>query len=487
MNPATKRQLALDAFHTTEPSSVVAKRLGMSPNTLRPLWKDAFGSDAVTARGKKIQASAASTTAKVLAKTRTYKDVVVPCSRCRVPQTFKANQVGQMDVSAYLCDACKFDRVCPVCDQPVDGVRGLSGHFRHRRDAGDEAHLLYEQDSEDARWEDLEQDKEYVVCLECGHRAITLARHLKASHNLTADDYRLKHPGALIRSRKLTESRSEAIRSGMGDGAYEGLKVVECPSCRGEREVSKFLGALHDPRCPTCRAAEDEAQWEGKSEPEDYVECRLCGYKTGQNLNSHIQNAHPDYSNGGYAAAFPGAPFNTLESGARNVGEALRLHLTEADLAPFKDDKGRVQVALAAYRLGCCGLTVRRYCKELGLQTRNRLAAQKRVLDLLAEILGEPYAWEWWHPEIVNPATGYYLYFDGRFEHSNLVVEYQGKQHFKFIPYWHKTRAEFERRCGLDELKARRATEVGLKLLVLRYNEPCEDADYLRGRLVGVL
>ena len=471
------------AFHTDESFKAVAARLGMSPNTLRKRWKAEFGDEAFSKRGKILQARAAAKTIRTRSKV-VYRDVPVTCSICGGDFTLKANQ---MQRETFICDGCKYDRECPVCGQGVDGVRGLSGHFRHRREAGDEAHILYEQDTEEARWEDLEPDEDYVRCLECGHRAFTLAGHLKAAHGVSADEYRARHGDVLIRARKLTEARSEAVRAGWGADSHVGSKVVTCSSCGRDREVSKFFGSLHDERCPECRASEDAAFWDGKSEPEDYVECRECGHRTGQNLNSHLQRAHPELSNGGYALRYPGAPLNTLDSGARKVGEALRRNITADDLAPFKDAKGRVQVALAAETLGCANNTLMRYCKELGLTTRNRLATQKVVLDTIAEILGEPYAWEWWHPEIVNPETGYHLYFDGRFEHSNLVVEYHGKQHRQFVPYWHKTEAGFERRKALDDLKVRRAAEVGLRLLVIWFDEPFRDVMYLRGRLKEVL
>jgi len=162
---------------------------------------------------------------------------------------------------------------------------------------------------------------------------------------------------------------------------------------------------------------------------------------------------------------------------------ANKLNLTLQDLSPFKDDKGRVQVALAADTLGCSGLTVLRYCKENNLPTRNRLAFQKRVLDALAEILGEAYEWEWSDLRIFNPLTGYRLYFDGYFSGHNLLVEVHGKQHFVYIPYWHKARYIFEALQTRDRVKQEQALELGFKVLTIRYDEPYTDVMYLRGRL----
>ena len=47
-------------FETSEPFKATAKRLGVSPNTLRMWWVGKFGQEAFDARGKTIQSKAAS-------------------------------------------------------------------------------------------------------------------------------------------------------------------------------------------------------------------------------------------------------------------------------------------------------------------------------------------------------------------------------------------------------------------------------------------
>ena len=473
------------AFSTAEPFKAVAARLGMSPNTLRRLWQDEFGAEAFTARGKAIQAGAAAQTCRETAATRVYKDVRVPCSSCGTEVPLKTNQVAQM-VEAFVCEDCKYDRVCPVCDQLVDGERGLSGHFRHRREAGDAAHLEYRDKQEEARWEGLQEGQGYVRCLECGHRAETLARHLGAAHGLTADEYRSRHGDIRIRSVKVEQARSLALQEGRTSPAYAGTKEVSCPSCGETRGVSKFfVPDVHDLRCEVCRAAEEaafeEARWEGKAEPADFVECRVCGWK-GESITGHLAAVHADLGVAGYKGLHPEAPW--FVSGAYQFQpSANKLNLTVADLAPFKDDKGRVQVALAADTLGCSWLTVLRYCKEHKLPTRNRLAFQKRVLDALSEILGEAYEWEWSDLRVTNPLTGYRLYFDGYFPKHNLLVEVHGKQHFVYIHYWHKARYIFEAMQARDVTKQEQAMGLGFQVLTIRYDEPFTDSMYLRGRL----
>lgn len=468
------------AFSTAEPFKAVAARLGMSPNTLRRLWQAEFGEEAFTARGKTIQAGAAAQVCRETAATRVYQTVRVPCTACGTEVPLKTNQVAHLGLGAFVCEDCKYDRVCPVCDQLVDGERGLSGHFRHRREAGDAAHLLYRDKQEEAQWEGLQVGHDYVRCLECGHRAETLARHLKAAHSITAEEYRSRHGDVRIRSVKVEQARSLALQAGRTSSAYTGTKAVDCSSCGEARGVSKFfVPDVHDLRCEVCRVAEEaafeEARWEGKAEPADFVECRVCGWK-GENITGHLAS-HPEVA---YRKVYPGAP---LFAEGVMCFPTHKLNLTVADLAPFKDDKGRVQVALAADTLGCSGLSVRIYCKEHKLPTRNRLAFQKQVLDALSGILGEAYEWEWSDLRICNPLTGYRLYFDGYFPKHNLLVEVHGKQHFVYIPYWHKAKYIFEAMQARDEAKQEQALGLGFQVLTIRYDEPFTDEMYLKGRL----
>jgi hypothetical protein len=483
----------LGAFSTEEPFKATAARLGLSPNTLRGIWKDAFGEEAFTERGKRLQAKAAAATARSIATTRVYQDVRVACSACGNEVLLKSNQVAQMHLENFLCDDCKYDQTCPVCDFLVSGERGLAGHFRHRREAGDEAHILYLQELETARWAGDRPEVDYVVCAICSHCAESLARHIKAVHGITADEYKTRYPGTRIRSIRLTELRSKLAQHREGGFGKGDLKEVVCPSCGVPWKGSKFLvPGTHDLRCVQCREreslAEETVRWQGKSEPDDFVQCRVCGWK-GENLTGHLSGAaHPKVGLPEYRKQYPEAPLFILSS-YQFQPSANKCNLTEADLAPFKDTKGRVQVALAAEILGCCGFTVRNYCKELGLPTRNRLALQKQVLDALATLLGEQYQWEWNDPKIGNPKTGYRFYFDGYYKGANLLVEVNGKQHYVYIPYWHKERAQFEALQERDVEKRRQAAELGYRMLTIRYDEPYTSVDYLKGRLVemGVL
>jgi ROS/MUCR transcriptional regulator protein len=369
---------------------------------------------------------------------------------------------------------------CPICQFTVADLRGLAAHFRHQA----ATHPDYTTWADDRKWEGKTENEEFVRCRECGFRSESLARHLKSAHGMTADEYRAKHGrDALVRNLRTEERRREGIKSAGQDRT--GTKVVLCPECEAPVEVHKHAGSLHDFRCSACKALSEEAvqegKWEGKVEGVDFVTCLDCGYR-GVSLVSHFQNAHPDYRE-----RHPTALVNAEVSGSHIGGSVRKVNLTVDDLRPFMDTKGRVEVAKAADHLGYSWLTVLRYCRELNLPTLNRLASQKRVLDLCADILGEPYAWEWSHPEVRNPVTGHRLYYDGYFAKHNLVVEFHGKQHWEFVPKWHKTEEEFHARLAVDAHKEASLLRLGVNFVVVRENDPYKEPLFLRGLLARVL
>jgi len=403
------REEILAAFDTEETFKGVCARIGMSPNTLRGIWKDAFGEEAFVARGKKLQAEAASATCKATALTRVYKDVHVPCSKCKTHVSMKGNQAAQINKSEFLCDECKdfrFDRTCPVCGLLVDGERGLSGHIRHRREANDEDHLAYLVDQAASRWQGKTEDLDYVRCRVCGHWAETLARHLKAAHGISAETYRFKYgPNVRIRSLRLEEARSLAAKNRDGGFGKGGQKVVACPSCGNQWEGSKFLvPGTHDLRCDKCRglgdAIDETLRWLDKSEPEDYVTCLECFYRA-ENLTSHIQNVHP-----GYRDSHPGALLVALRSAIRDkeflrgivrppefgqkIREAKLIGFTRDDFSPFMEPDGTVDQRAMLKSVGCAWVTLKSYMDDLGLKpTRKYIdeAAKARRVVLTPEMM----------------------------------------------------------------------------------------------------
>ena len=302
--PSTEEVLA--AFHTSTGMKEYAASIGMSPNTLRVIWKDKFGAEAYRERGRALQAQAASAFSSQKRRPMTFKQVEVPCTGCGKVEVLSTRQTGQIQhLDAYQCEPCKrkYDRHCPVCQQGVNGKRGIANHFRHQRAHGEESHIAYEYALEETKWEGKEEGLDYIKCCICGYRTRTLARHLKAAHQLTAKRYKMKFgSSALIRCGSLTECLSQAQKDRHAQPGNSGAgetKAAVC-QCGVAHLISKF--APEDALCGVChhqeeqrRYAEEQAKFDTLSEPEDYVTCQVlhCGYRA-DSLISHIRSVHPE-------------------------------------------------------------------------------------------------------------------------------------------------------------------------------------------------
>jgi very-short-patch-repair endonuclease len=75
--------------------------------------------------------------------------------------------------------------------------------------------------------------------------------------------------------------------------------------------------------------------------------------------------------------------------------------------------------------------------------------------------------WDWFRNDITNS----YLYADIYIPSLNLAIEYDGEQHFKFIPFFHKTIEKFHEQQQRDILKNKLLKENHINLIRIKYNE----------------
>jgi len=74
-------------------------------------------------------------------------------------------------------------------------------------------------------------------------------------------------------------------------------------------------------------------------------------------------------------------------------------------------------------------------------------------------------------PGTVNPAKKSVLYLDFYIPNAIIGVEVHGQQHFKYVPYFHKSKAGFLRSKARDKVKAEWCELNGITLVELRWDE----------------
>jgi hypothetical protein len=86
---------------------------------------------------------------------------------------------------------------------------------------------------------------------------------------------------------------------------------------------------------------------------------------------------------------------------------------------------------------------------------------------------------------MVNQVTGskYNLELDCYNSELQLAAEYNGAQHYKFIPFFHKNKEAFYNQKYRDELKRIRCKELGITLIEIPYTEERQLEQYLTHEL----
>ena len=71
-----------------------------------------------------------------------------------------------------------------------------------------------------------------------------------------------------------------------------------------------------------------------------------------------------------------------------------------------------------------------------------------------------------------NPVTGgdYNLELDGYNSEMKLAFEYQGQQHYKYIPYFHKNKEAFQNQKYRDYMKRNMCKDNGITLIEVPYD-----------------
>lgn len=86
---------------------------------------------------------------------------------------------------------------------------------------------------------------------------------------------------------------------------------------------------------------------------------------------------------------------------------------------------------------------------------------------------------------MVNQVTGskYNLELDCYNEMLRLAVEYNGAQHYNYIPFFHKNKEAFYNQKYRDEIKRIRCKELGINLIEIPYTEEKHLEKYLEHQL----
>lgn len=223
-----------------------------------------------------------------------------------------------------------------------------------------------------------------------------------------------------------------------------------CPACRGSVahgiEAMRELAARHGGTClsPTYKGAHSRLRWqcdhghEWDAFPTNVLRGSWCPYCAGcARLSLGALQAA--------AVALGGACLSTTY---RNNRQRLTWRCKQGHVWESRADH-----VLAGHWCPYC-------------QDRSGEDACRKWLE---GHFSQPFPKVW--PPWLRLSTGRKLQLDGYNENLRLAFEYQGTQHYRFVPWFHKTPQEFEAQKQRDVEKATLCEAHGVYLLVVPFNK----------------
>lgn len=131
------------------------------------------------------------------------------------------------------------------------------------------------------------------------------------------------------------------------------------------------------------------------------------------------------------------------------------------------------------------GLNGREYNLDLKKYIRNDRAKRSfyhlRAREIIKDVFhGYSILEEVKLPGSVNPAKKSVLYLDFLIPNARIGVEVHGQQHFKYTPFFHKSKAGFMKAKARDRDKIEWCKINDIELIVLRFDD---SEEYWRGKL----
>jgi hypothetical protein len=120
--------------------------------------------------------------------------------------------------------------------------------------------------------------------------------------------------------------------------------------------------------------------------------------------------------------------------------------------------------------------------QEISQQPSSR--GERRVKLFLEKLFRKPFRKQ--RPDFLsNPVTGgtFNLELDCYNDELEVAVEFNGRQHYEYVPFFHKNKEAFLNQKYRDEMKRRKCYDRGILLIEVPYTEENRLEEYILERL----
>ena len=479
---------ALELWYSNKSVKAIARELGKSNETVKEFYWEQFGENSIKERGDKLRAE--NQGEKSIVTNRNLTEVT--CAKSGKKFHMDAMKASKTKACNIIHPDYDTRITCEYCGIKIKNELGYKRHLARMVKLNDVQHANYISSLE------LEKQEKEIQTRVNRSVAATVAH-----------------------SKRESES-------------YKGKKEVVCPECNKNKIlVSKFASPSHLKHlfCGDCKKVQSELRIESFKNGEegvDYLKCGLCDeegktYLTQKSLISHLNNIHPNVThteykkrygslitekmsnqfseerkgrthkvetrlkqqaNGGWSCGLTKeiddriqkiseSTTETFIQGTRKGWNDKGYNLTRADLEDFIKN-GILDIPTAAATLGASEWAIRQAAGSLEIPHHNKFGkSEKELLQTISSVLGDfPYIHQAAFNELRYYKSGYPFLYDGYFpEPYNLLVEYDGYQHFQKDNCYHRDEREFQEAQEKDKVKTKTAKNYGYKILRFKYDE----------------
>ena len=107
-----------------------------------------------------------------------------------------------------------------------------------------------------------------------------------------------------------------------------------------------------------------------------------------------------------------------------------------------------------------------------------------KLTKILEQVYGSKNVITSYHPIWAESVKKVLLEYDIYIKTRNILIEYNGRQHYEYVPFFHSSYKEFLQQKRRDSKKKWLARKQGVQLIIIKYNEPIFK-DYIINKIEG--
>lgn len=107
---------------------------------------------------------------------------------------------------------------------------------------------------------------------------------------------------------------------------------------------------------------------------------------------------------------------------------------------------------------------------------------ETKLVKLVEKIYGKSNVVTSFHPVWAQSPKKVLYEYDIYIPSENMLIEYNGRQHYEYVKFFHRKIANFNRQVYRDRLKKQLAINNGYDLVIIKYDEPITK-EYIKERI----